>query len=89
MHRYLQRATVLIAALSFGSAAGAAWQGNTPCSQSKGGVVACQGGKFLCKDGTISASKRTCSAADITEQPKAQTQSQPKAVTPKAQQPTR
>ncbi len=34
---------------------------NTPCSGSKGGVKACQSGKFLCNDGSISASKRVCS----------------------------
>ncbi len=34
---------------------------NTPCSQSKGGIKACQGDKFLCNDGSISASKRPCS----------------------------
>lgn len=34
---------------------------NTPCSGSKGGVKACQNGKFLCNDGSISASKRVCS----------------------------
>ncbi|EHP94202.1 hypothetical protein [Methylorubrum extorquens] len=34
---------------------------NTPCFQSKGGVKACMGGKFLCNDGSISASKKTCS----------------------------
>lgn len=33
---------------------------NTPCSGSKGGVKACQGTKFLCEDGSISASKRSC-----------------------------
>lgn len=34
---------------------------NTPCSGSKGGIKACQSGKFLCNDGSISASKRVCS----------------------------
>lgn len=33
---------------------------NTPCSGKKGGVSHCQGGKFVCKDGSISASKKTC-----------------------------
>lgn len=36
---------------------------NTPCSGKKGGVSHCSGGKFVCNDGTISASKRTCSSA--------------------------
>lgn len=34
---------------------------NTPCSGKKGGVKGCLGEKFLCNDGTTSASKRTCS----------------------------
>ena len=33
---------------------------NTPCSGKKGGVSHCSGGKFVCKDGTISRSKYTC-----------------------------
>jgi hypothetical protein len=33
---------------------------NTPCSGKKGGVSHCQSGKFVCKDGSISASKKTC-----------------------------
>jgi hypothetical protein len=36
-------------------------RGNTPCSGKKGGIAKCQGSKFLCKDGTTSASKKTCS----------------------------
>lgn len=34
---------------------------NTPCSKGKGGIKACQGTKYLCNNGTISASKRPCS----------------------------
>lgn len=37
---------------------------NTPCSGKKGGVVRCSGGKFVCRDGSISASKQICSASD-------------------------
>lgn len=33
---------------------------NTPCSQGKGGIKACQGTKYLCNNGTISASKYPC-----------------------------
>ncbi|MCY1548755.1 hypothetical protein D9M68_848830 [compost metagenome] len=36
-------------------------RGNTPCSGKKGGIAHCSGAKFVCKDGTISQSKRTCS----------------------------
>lgn len=36
-------------------------KGKKPCSGSKGGIKACTSdGKFLCKDGTISASKKVC-----------------------------
>lgn len=34
---------------------------NTPCSGKKGGIKACQGEKFLCQDGSLSASKKRCS----------------------------
>jgi hypothetical protein len=34
---------------------------NTPCSGKKGGVSHCRGGKFVCNDGSTSASKKTCS----------------------------
>lgn len=34
---------------------------NTPCSGKKGGVVSCtSGGKFLCKNGSVSRSKMEC-----------------------------
>lgn len=33
---------------------------NTPCSGKKGGVSHCSGGKFVCNDGSISGSKKTC-----------------------------
>ncbi|MCP0913240.1 hypothetical protein NKV53_02475 [Legionella sp. 27cVA30] len=33
---------------------------NYPCSGSKGGVSHCQNGKFVCNDGSLSASKKTC-----------------------------
>lgn len=36
--------------------------GNTPCSGRKGGVDHCQGERFICRDGSISASKKSCSA---------------------------
>lgn len=35
-------------------------KGNKPCSGKKGGVSHCSGGKFICKDGTVSASKKVC-----------------------------
>lgn len=36
---------------------------NYPCSGSKGGVAHCAGSKFVCNDGSISASKKICSGA--------------------------
>ncbi|HCD9576662.1 TPA: hypothetical protein NGJ40_003063 [Legionella pneumophila] len=33
---------------------------NYPCSGSKGGVSHCQNGKFVCNDGSLSASKKIC-----------------------------
>jgi len=33
---------------------------NTPCSKKKGGVSHCSGGKFVCNDGSTSASKKVC-----------------------------
>ncbi|MGV8676932.1 YdcA family protein [Pseudomonas aeruginosa] len=35
---------------------------NTPCSGRKGGVASCDGDLFLCNDGSISGSKKSCSA---------------------------
>ncbi|MFV3406540.1 MULTISPECIES: YdcA family protein [Pseudomonas] len=35
---------------------------NTPCSGRKGGIAGCDGDTFLCNDGSISASKKSCSA---------------------------
>ncbi|HHZ8330796.1 hypothetical protein [Pseudomonas aeruginosa] len=35
---------------------------NTPCSGRKGGVAGCDGDLFLCNDGSISGSKKSCSA---------------------------
>lgn len=34
---------------------------NTPCSGKKGGIDHCEGRFFICKDGTVSQSKKNCS----------------------------
>lgn len=34
--------------------------GNQPCSGRKGGIAGCDGELFLCRDGSISASKKNC-----------------------------
>lgn len=52
-------ATLLIAALAPLSQAA-----NYPCSGSKGGVAHCAGTRFVCNDGSVSGSKRICSATD-------------------------
>jgi len=37
-------------------------RGNKPCSGKKGGIKHCTSdGKFMCQNGTVSASKRKCS----------------------------
>lgn len=43
-------------------AAPVAQAGNTPCSGRKGGIAGCDGETFVCNDGSISASKKDCSA---------------------------
>lgn len=42
--------------------AGTASALNTPCSGKKGGIDRCQGETFLCVDGSVSASKKSCIA---------------------------
>jgi hypothetical protein len=46
---------LMVIPLSFGA-------GNTPCSGRKGGIDHCQGETFICRDGSVSASKASCSA---------------------------
>ena len=62
MKQNLTLAIVIIAALS----ASSAFATNTACSGKKGGVVGCSpDGRFMCQDGTVSASTKTCTAADL------------------------
>ncbi len=42
--------------------AAAAFGANTPCSGSKGGIAGCRGETFICNDGSVSGSKKSCSA---------------------------
>ena len=35
---------------------------NSPCSGKKGGIDHCEGSTFICNDGSVSASKKSCSA---------------------------
>ncbi len=50
---------VAISMLAVGIVA-SAHAANTPCSGSKGGISHCQGKRFVCNDGSISASKKVC-----------------------------
>ncbi|WP_081407834.1 hypothetical protein [Acinetobacter sp. 243_ASPC] len=53
--------SVVMISLCCVSVANAKWQGREPCSGKKGGVKACTvDGKFMCKNGTLSASKKKC-----------------------------
>lgn len=64
----MRRLTLLLLAACLASAAHAA---NTPCSGKKGGVQRCVGERFLCRDGSISASKRPCTAPEPVASPPA------------------
>lgn len=44
------------------AASGPAQAANTPCSGRKGGISHCEGDTFVCNDGSISASKKSCQA---------------------------
>lgn len=41
-------------------------RGRLPCSGKKGGISHCSGSKFVCNDGTISKSKRSCNGKRVT-----------------------
>lgn len=51
--------STLAVLLAFSTTAEA--KGREPCSGKKGGISHCKGSKFVCNNGTISASKRICS----------------------------
>lgn len=63
---------IVVLLMAFGSAV---WAGNIPCSGKKGGIDRCDGELFLCNDGSISASKKSCSAMYDGGQRQAQPQS--------------
>lgn len=52
--------TSIALALLITVSATAAHARNYPCSGKKGGVSHCQNGKFICKDGSVSGSKKVC-----------------------------
>lgn len=43
---------------------GSALAQRAPCSGSRGGVVSCDGGRFVCADGAVSKSKKICQASE-------------------------
>lgn len=47
--------------LAMGLVSVAEAKGRQPCSGSKGGISHCDGSKFICNDGSTSASKKHCS----------------------------
>lgn len=57
----MKKRTASVVLLSLVLLCGTALAGNTPCSGKKGGVSHCAGGKHVCNDGSISASKKVCS----------------------------
>jgi hypothetical protein len=56
--RSLGLVTLFVAAAGLAAPVSAATRG--PCSGKKGGVDHCDNGKFVCKDGSRSASKKIC-----------------------------
>lgn len=54
LNNALPMALVLVLASSSALAA------NTPCSGKKGGIAHCDNGRFICKDGSVSQSKKVC-----------------------------
>lgn len=58
-YSFYRAAVVLLFAIVF-SFLNMAHARNYPCSGKKGGVSHCQNGKFICKDGSVSGSKKVC-----------------------------
>lgn len=52
----------LVIASALGFSTLEALAANTPCSGRRGGIAGCDGDLFLCNDGSISGSKKSCSA---------------------------
>ncbi|WP_257229324.1 hypothetical protein [Pseudomonas sp. BMW13] len=60
--RKVRLSLCLVIAAALGLTALEAVAANTPCSGRKGGIAGCDGDLFLCNDGSISGSKKSCSA---------------------------
>ncbi|MDR2240027.1 MAG: hypothetical protein LBE33_06240 [Zoogloeaceae bacterium] len=61
----MKQATItLLLCLCAVGAAGTVSAASAPCGGSKGGISRCEGEKFICNDGSVSASKKKCSTAE-------------------------
>ena len=43
---------------------GSALAGRAPCSGARGGIIGCDGVAFMCADGAVSQSKKSCQKSD-------------------------
>lgn len=65
MNKFLAISLTGLVALSLSIDAHAA-RGRKPCSGSKGGISHCSSnGKFVCRDGSISGSKKVCGGSSL------------------------
>jgi hypothetical protein len=55
----MRRLAVVLAVLAFAASPALAAK-REPCSGKKGGVDHCDAGKYICKDGSKSSSKKVC-----------------------------
>ena len=58
--------TAILACFMLASACVQVAHANSPCSGRKGGIDHCQGETFICRDGSVSASKKSCEATMVT-----------------------
>lgn len=63
----MERLLLFVTASMLLVAHGSAEATNYPCSQSKGGAERCEGDKFICRDGSVSASKRKCTPQKVAQ----------------------
>lgn len=62
MRILIRRGWMPITALLLALLSVSTFAANTPCSGKKGGIARCDGDLFLCNDGSISGSKKSCAA---------------------------
>jgi hypothetical protein len=63
----VKRLLLLLTASMLLATHGPARATNYPCSQSKGGTERCEGTKFICRDGSVSASKKKCTPQKVAD----------------------